>query len=411
MKLKIIISVLSIMFIAGLCACSAETPESKPVGGQVATFAEQSDSESNVQFLSHYLPTSSIDFGLYKNPSVKAKSIYVSSAVAATRNIFEQRLDICKNTEINAMVIDIKESDGFVTFQGIPFADEEGISKDLIPDIKEFLKELDDNNIYKIARIVTFKDNAAVEKHPDFALKLADGSVFRESPSKDKNGNIVLAPAWLNPYNRDVWEYVVSIAKGAAELGFDEIQFDYIRFPSSSRINDAQFGDTGGLSRTEIIAEFGKYAVEQLEPFGVKASADVYGTIILSDLDASIVGQDYVALCKVFDYICPMLYPSHFAPNTMEIEYPDLAPYDTLYKSLIESNKRLEGQENVRAIIRPWLQDFTASYLKSQGIPYQDYGAKQVREQIQACYDAGLDEWLLWSSGGKNTVDALLPKE
>ena len=381
--------------------CHGSMPESKPVQAIEAAVEAVAPAVSLPQ---HYLPPQDVDYSLYEKPAVVAKGIYVSQAVANSADIFPKRLDICNTTEVNAMVVDIKESDGLVTFNGISQADNLGLSINMIKDIRSFLQTLKENGVYRIGRIVVFKDNAIVEHYPDFGLRLADGTIFREKTSEG------YGPAWLNPYNRDVWDYVLGIAKGAAELGFDEIQFDYFRFPTSPKIADAQFGDTGGLSKKEIITAFAQYAMEQLKPYGVKVSVDVYGTIILSDLDSGIIGQDYDSLCQIFDYVCPMLYPSHFAPDTMEIDYPDLHPYDTIYKSLVHSNERLAKVPDVRAVIRPWLQDFTASYLKYSNIPWQEYNAPQVREQIQAVYDAGLAQWLLWSSGGYNTVEALLPE-
>lgn len=397
MKIKRVGMILSVAaFAIGVFGCgNAVEPVSKPA----EAMENSEESGKGISFLQNYLVKPEIDFLQYKKQPPIVKGIYVSRSISATPDLFESRLNICQETEINSMVIDIKESEGTIFFEGIAAADEMGVSKDYIKDMKQFLKRLEDNDVYTIGRIVTFKDDAVAEKHPEFALKLADGTIFREKTD---------GPAWLNPYNRDVWKYIADIAKGAAELGFKEIQFDYFRFPTSPKMADAQFGDTGGLSREEIIIECAKYMVEQLKPYGANVSVDVYGTIILSDLDASIVGQNYTELCKIFDYVCPMVYPSHFAHYTMDIDYPDLHPYDIIYKSLLKSNERLQGVEGVRAVIRPWLQDFTASYLKNH---YQTYKKEQILEQIQACYDAGINEWLLWSSGRENTVDALLPKE
>ncbi|MDR2904185.1 MAG: putative glycoside hydrolase [Clostridiales bacterium] len=331
-------------------------------------------------------------------PLPPVKGIYVTGPVAATPDIFDERTALCDTTEINAMVIDVKESEGVVYFEGIPAADGAGASRPDIKDMKTLLKTLREKNIYTIGRIVTFKDEAVLAAHPEFALKLSDGSVFRESGGA----------AWLNPYNKDVWDYVAAIARGAAETGFQEIQFDYFRFPTAKKVADADFGETGGLSKEEIILACADYLVAALAEYEVKVSVDVYGTVILSDIDAGIVGQNYTELCKRFDFVSPMIYPSHFAPNTMDIDFPDLHPYDTIYKTLLKSNERLAGAADIKAVIRPWLQDFTASYL---GENYQEYQKDQIREQISACYDAGISEWLLWSSGGSNTVDAFLPEE
>jgi hypothetical protein len=169
---------------------------------------------------------------------------------------------------------------------------------------------------------------------------------------------------------------------------------DYCRFPAASDIDAADFGDTGGRSRTQAILDFAQMAVDELHPYGVKVSVDVYGTIINSDVDAQIVGQDYVGLSKIIDVICPMVYPSHYADGSMGLDIPDLLPYDTIYKAMELSNNRLDeipsGEH--RALVRPWLQDFTATWLSN----YLTYTGKERGEQIQGAYDAGVSQWLLW---------------
>ncbi len=336
-----------------------------------------------------YIEAQPINYLLYKKQPPSVKAIYVSSNRAGAGYI-DSLIELINKTELNAMVIDVKTDDGAVTFKnGIAIADELELSNNNIPDIHELIKKLKENNIYTIARVVTFKDNATHEKLPDLYIKNKDGSVWRDG-SKLKSG-------WLNPYNKATWDYVMEIATQTAQLGFDEIQFDYIRFDTAKSLNEADFGDTQGKSRVEIINEFAAYAVETLKPYGVYISADVYGTIINSDVDAKIVGQDYTALSRVLDYICPMVYPSHYANGSMGIEVPDLKPYETILKSMEISNERLsaipEGEH--RAVVRPWLQDFTATWLKE----YIKYGEKERAEQIKAVYDAGLSEWLLWDAG------------
>lgn len=395
LRMLLIVSTLSVFFSG--CGQAGQTSSITPEMSPTAEApANTPDNTPKVEFLKHYMPQTKTDFDHYKE-SGDVKSIYVSSSYAATKSLFEERLAICDNTEVNSIVIDIKETDGIVLFEGIDIADRMGISRDYIPDIRGLIKRLKEKNIYVIGRMVTFKDDFAAEKFPQLGIILEDGTIFSERSDAIK---------WLNPYNKNTWSYEVSIAKGAAMLGFDEIQFDYFRFPTSSKINNARFGDTGGLSKTEIITEFAKYAVSQLKPYGVKVSVDVYGTIVLSSTDADIVGQDYISLCKIFDYVSPMPYPSHFNEGSLGIDYPDLYPYDTIYKFLVKSNEKLAGVEGIKAEIRPWLQDFTAPWIAH----YQKYEAQQVREQIQACYDAGISSWMLWGSGGWNSEGALLPE-
>lgn len=351
---------------------------------------------SSVLEIEYYMEQPDTNYKTYARPE-KVKGIYVSGPRAGSSKYMPELIELAKETEINAMVIDIKNDSGEVTYKmDIPAVVEAGSGVNYIKDIEGLIETLNENNIYPIARIVVFKDSYIAEKRPDLTIKNKDGSVWRDK------SNI----AWVNPYNKDVWDYVIDIAKEAANVGFKEIQFDYIRFSTDSRMKNADFGELAEtMSRTEIITEFTKYAYEQLSPLGVYVSADVYGTIINSKTDADIVGQDYVEMSKYLDYICPMVYPSHYANGSMKIQYPDLDPYNVIYKSMGYSNEELakipEGEH--KAIVRPWLQAFTATWLAN----YQTYGGKQIREQIQAVYDAGLEEWILWNGSCSYTSDGL----
>jgi hypothetical protein len=180
-----------------------------------------------------------------------------------------------------------------------------------------------------------------------------------------------------------------------------------VRFAATTRLDEADFGDTQGLTRTEIILEFLRYAKKRLRPYGVRVSADVYGTIINSDVDAAIVGQDYTELAKIIDVICPMIYPSHFAGGTFGIKNPDTQPYDIIYNIMEKSAERLSAipEGAPRAEVRPWLQDFTATWLN----PRLNYGGAERRAQIQALKDTGVTEWLLWDPANRYEAEGILP--
>jgi hypothetical protein len=315
------------------------------------------------------------------------RGVYVGSNRIGIEAYANELIALCDETTLDAMVIDVKNEQGFVTFRGgIPYADELGVTVRNIPDIQGLLTSLRTHKIYTIARIVTFLDNNTHTLRPELYIKNQNGGVWRDAQRN----------AWLNPYNRDAWDFVLEIAKGAAALGFDEIQFDYIRFAASDRLEGADFGDTGGMDRMRIIEDFARYAMTVLKPLGVRVSADVYGTIISIEGDAAIVGQNYTELAKILDFICPMIYPSHYAAGSMGLDHPDLYPYETIAGALRLSNEKLAaipaGQH--AAGVRPWLQDFTMSGLRY----HLDYGAEEREKQIQAVYDAGLNEWLLWDA-------------
>ena len=264
------------------------------------------------------------------------------------------------------------------------------------------MQKLKEHNIYPIARVVAFRDPYLAEKKPEWSLHVADGSIYRDHKGL----------AWVNPYKQEVWDYLVEVGKQAGELGFKEIQFDYIRFAVDSTMKDVVFddADTLGRSKTEAITEFISYAYDRLAREGLYVSADVFGTIMRSQEDADSVGQRYTEMAEYLDYICPMIYPSHYSPGNFGIENPDKEPYDTIRNALKGSRELLAAAEkegSTQAIVRPWLQDFTASYLAD----YIDYKDEQVRAQIQAVYDAGYDEWILWDAGVSYHYGGLLSPE
>lgn len=324
---------------------------------------------------------------------VKVKGIYLSAYVAGTGNMVDTIIEEIDRTEVNAVVIDVKDDNGRITFaMDTPMVQEIGAVKEFIPDVDALMKKLKEHDIYTIARVVAFRDPYLPEQRPELALKLADGSIYRDNKGL----------AWVNPYKKEVWDYLVEVGIGAHEAGFDEVQFDYIRFSTEKGVKNVVYdeADTNGRDKKQIITEFVDYAYDQLNEAGVYVAADVFGAIIGGGIDSDTVGQSYGEMARHLDYICPMIYPSHYGDGNFGIEHPDTQPYDTILAALKGSRADLRGYEaegERQAVVRPWLQDFTASYLAN----YIEYGDAQVREQIQAVYDAGYDEWLLWSAACK----------
>lgn len=330
---------------------------------------------------------------------VKVKGIYVSAYVAGRDDLMEEIIAQIDRTELNAVVIDVKDDNGRITFaMDSPSAQGIGACVNYIPDIQALTQKLKEHQIYLIARIPAFRDPYLAEVRPDWCCKLADGSVYR-----DRN-----KLAWVNPYQKEVWDYLVEIGKKAGEAGFDEIQFDYIRFCTEKGMQNVVFdeAETQGKSRQEIILEFVQYAYDQLSQEGLFVSSDVFGIVMGGGNDAQVVGQDYGAMAEVLDYICPMIYPSHYGDGCFGIAHPDTQPYATVAAALAESKAALAQSQAAGVTVRPWLQDFTASYLKH----HISYGPQQVREQIQAVYDAGYEEWILWDAKVTYHYDGLLPE-
>lgn len=352
-----------------------------------------SGADSEVISISTYPP---------RNP-VKVKGIYVSAYVAGTEDRMDQIINEIRKTELNAVVIDVKDDRGRITFDmDSPTVNEIKACRPYIGDLPGLIKKLNDHHIYPIARVVAFRDPYLAEKKPEWSLHEADGSVYRDDKGL----------AWVDPYKKEVWDYLVEVGKKAGELGFKEIQYDYVRFAVDKTMKNVVFdeADTQGRDKEQAITGFINYAYDSLAKEGLYMSADVFGTIMRSKEDAADVGQDYSGMAQSLDYICPMIYPSHYGQGSFGIENPDTEPYNTIRDALKDSASLLSasGQSGQRqAIVRPWLQDFTASYLKT----YIPYGDDQVRQQIQAVYDSGYDEWILWDAGVSYDYGGLLTPE
>ena len=398
---------------AGLLAltgCSRPAPEEETSPAETETVEEAPVEEetSGIKVIENVGPdknrTVSLRIVDENNPAlpgreaVKVRGIYISGPMAGSTELFQNILDSAAGTEINTVVIDFKDDQGRITCPvDSPVVSEIGACRPYVQDMKELIASLKERGLYVIARVVAFRDPWLAEKKPEWSLHLADGSLYR-----DRQGM-----AWVDPYRKEVWDYLVEVGTEAKEAGFDEVQFDYIRFSTEGTMRDVVFDEavTGGRSKTDVITEFVKYAYENLASQGLFVSADVFGTIIGSDIDAQAVGQVYTEMAKHLDYICPMIYPSHYGPGNFGLEHPDTMPYETVLEALKKSQMVMDqaaeadGHVSSQAIVRPWLQDFTASYLGEGN--YIPYGYNEVQRQIQAVKDAGYDEWMLWSAANR----------
>ena len=330
---------------------------------------------------------------------VKVKGIYVSGPVAGTAKM-DDLIDLVDQTELNAMVIDVKNDEGKITYkmQSEQVTElEAGVR--YIPDIKELVAKCKEKDIYLIARIVAFRDPYLAEKKPEWAVHTKSGQIFR-----DKKGL-----AWVNPYEREMWDYLMEIASQAAADGFDEVQFDYIRFSTDIGEGEVDYGpEAAQTDKVEIITEFTEYLYDTLTSQGVYVAADVFGTVIDNETDQKIVGQDYVKMAQHLDYICPMVYPSHYHNGAYGIAVPDADPYATIYAAASSSVQELGAvPEEKRAHVRMWLQSFTAGWVSG----HISYGPQQIREQIKGAYDAGYEEWILWNAAVNYQPDSLLTEE
>ncbi len=331
-----------------------------------------------------------------KAGAVKVKGVYVTGPMAGNE-AFQDILKLVEETELNAMVIDVKNDEGKISWKmDLESAQSLGACTPYIGDMEEFMKNLKEHKIYTIARIACFKDPCLAAGRPELALTKKDGRAVT-----DANGM-----AWVNPYREEVWEYLTEVAEAAAEAGFDEIQFDYVRFPIGNDADEADYGvDMQVHTKQQAVSGFLEYAVERLHEKDIVVTADVFGTIIGSETDVERVGQDYTELGELIDVISPMVYPSHYGSNVFGLEVPDAHPYETVLAALEGSKEELAGiPEEERAIVRPWLQAFTATWVSG----HISYEGEQIRQQIQAVYDAGYEEWILWNAVNRYSADGLL---
>lgn len=319
------------------------------------------------------------------------KGIYVTAHSAGGARM-ETLLKLLDDTELNSMVIDIKDDNGYITYPtATPELQEVGASKKYIRDIGELMETLKKHNIYPIARIVVFKDTVLARKQPELSFLHQDGTIW-------KNGR---GESFVNPYRKEVWDYNIAVAKEAAKLGFKEIQFDYVRFPEGFENKASSLTYTKSeLSRVDAVAGFVKYAREQLEPLGVRVSVDIFG-YAASVPAAEGIGQDFVKISNDVHVISPMVYPSHYSTGWFKQKDPDRSPYETIKGAMTDTHKKLDPTKDLKPIIRPWIQDFTASWLGNGH--YMKYGKAEVEAQIKALKDTNINEYLLWNAGNKYT--------
>jgi len=317
------------------------------------------------------------------------RGVYVTAHSAGGARM-ETLLQLLRDTELNSMVIDLKDDYGYITY---PTTNPEllklGTAKKYIKDVGAMMTKLEAEDVYPIARIVVFKDTVLARKLPELSFRKGDGTVWENNKGD----------SFVNPYNKEVWEYNVALAKEAAALGFKEIQFDYVRFPEGfeKKADYLQYAKTEE-SRVDIVAGFVKYAKEQLEPLGVRVSVDIFG-YAASVPAAEGIGQDFVKISEHVDVISPMVYPSHYSTGWFNVKDPDKDPYATIKGSMVDTHEKLAPIEDRKPIIRPWIQDFTASWLGKGH--YIKYGKAEVEAQIKALHDTGVVEYLLWNAGNK----------
>lgn len=331
-----------------------------------------------------------------KRSEREIKGIYLPAYVVGKEERFNPIFDNIKKSCINAIVVDVKDEIGRITFNiDNEFVRSKKTIEPQIKDIDAFVKLCKENDIYLIARVSSFLDNYLTKLDSSLAIHRKDGKYYR-----DNTGYY-----WLNPYNEDVKKYLIEIGRGCAKAGFDEVQYDYFRFSADSGMRNVVFPDD--KSKIEVITELAQDIYQELIKENIFVSIDVFGAIMNSYKDQNSIGQEYTTLLKNVDYLCPMVYPSHYANKTFGLDVPDLKPYEAVKGALDTSRNTVEKTRDETmhyGKVRPWLQGFTANYLTE----YKTYDVAEYIEQIKAVEDSGIKEWLFWHPGGVYKWDAFV---
>ena len=324
------------------------------------------------------------------------KGIYMTQCVAGTRDFRESLVKLVDETELNTIIIDVKDFSG-----GISFIPDDPELKDFLSsrcyarDMRDFIAYLHSKGIYVVARITVFQDPFFAKKHPDLAIqKASDRTLWADYKGIH----------YLDPGAKKAWEYIVALGKESYAAGFDELNFDYIRFPSDGNMKDiyypwseARVTADPAHGKALVLRDFFSYLHESFEGSGAVLSADLFG-MTMTNTDDLNIGQVLEYAAPYFDYIAPMVYPSHYPKGFNGYQNVNAHPYDIVKFSMDRGAARLAAATSTPLKLRPWLQD------NDYPVPYTP---EMVRAQIQAVYDAGLTSWMLWDAGNTYTSAAL----
>ena len=344
------------------------------------TFTDLVANVSNTQIDNLKVSTSTVFTVTHTNTPVPLKAVYMTSWAAGNEKFRKHLFELINNTEINSVVIDVKDYSGRISFPvDDPYLQKIGASEDRIKDIKEFIAKLHEKKVYVIARISSFQDSYLINVHPEWAVKSSDGNIWKDYKSVK----------WLDPGATPVWDYLIAIGKQAYEYGFDELNFDYIRYPSDGNMKDIVYSWSNGRTRQQVMRSFFMYLRENLHSLNTPLSVDLFGLTTSAEGDLGI-GQNIDDALPYFDYISPMVYPSHFGAGFIGFDKPAEHPYEVIKYSMDKAISRALAASSSPDKIRPWLQAFDLGAV---------YTPAMIRAQIQATYDAGLSSWMLWNAG------------
>ncbi|HEU5478578.1 MAG TPA: putative glycoside hydrolase [Candidatus Tumulicola sp.] len=318
------------------------------------------------------------------------RALYVNRWASQSPRRMRQLIALADSTEINALVIDMKDEFGINYESTDPVVERNAGHGGRIPHLAELLDTLRAHRIRPIARLVVFKDSVAARVNPDHVIHQPNGQ-----PWRDKKGL-----TWVDPYDTTIWDYDIRVAEEMAQLGFAEVQFDYIRFPEPYPSLPPQvFRDANGLTKPQALARFLEAACPRVRKAGALCTADIFG-LVTTVPGALEVGQQWEPLSPRLDVLLPMVYPSLYPHGAFGLALPNANPYQVIYDATSRAHERdLKLQIASSAHVRPWLQAFTL------GKPR--YGAHELEEEKRAVYDAGYDSWTLWNPG--SLYEAFVP--
>jgi hypothetical protein len=321
-----------------------------------------------------------------KPAPIEAKGLYLTAYSAANPTKRAQIIDLINATELNTVVIDIKDYTGYVLYDtDVELANELGLERDRLGDVSAIINDFHENNIYVIARQTVFQDPVLAEMRPDLAFQSTYGGLWRDHKGL----------AWVDANNKEIWEYNVEIAKEAIALGFDEINFDYVRFPTDGNMSALVYTH-GALEKHEVMGAFFAYLSEALADEPAYISLDFFG-FVMERHNGMSIGQRLEDAVDHVDYISPMMYPSHYPSGHLGLANPAAHPAAVIAYGMAQGTPYFEG---TRAQVRPWIQAFDIGAV---------YDASKIRAQIdmvEAYTDAG---WLLWNAANRYSSAGLLP--
>jgi hypothetical protein len=323
---------------------------------------------------------------LQRDRNAPIRGLYLNRFSAQSPAKLRKLIALADSTEINAFVIDIKDEFGLNIVSTDPMLRKNAGTMTKAVNLKAWVDTMRAHGILPIARIVVFKDSVASRMNPTHTIRKADGS-----PWRDREGL-----TWVNPYSNEIWEYNFRVGDEAIQMGFGEIQFDYIRFPEPYKSLPQQvFPGSNSRTKPQVLAEFLAAARARYKRAGVRTTADIFGLVTTVN-GALEVGQQWEPIAKVTDVVLPMVYPSHYPRGSFGIARPNAEPYRIIHWAISRARERNEALGVTGEHVRPWLQAFSLGQPK--------YDASHIRAQKQAVYDSGYDGWVLWHPGSNYDI-------